>query len=245
MSMIATSLILLLVLLGISIPVAAALGVLGLILDPLYSSLPLQRAMGEMAWGSSNEFLLVAIPLFILLGEILLRAGFAQRMYDAMANLTGETDPARIQALTTEYKVRFSDKYMTANTHLYPQTLPTLRTLKESGALCCIVSTKTRSRIGETLRKYQMESLIDLVVGMEDVAQAKPAPDGINAVCRHFGLDKKDVLYIGDNTIDAKAAQNAGVAFAAVTTGTTTSQEFAPLPHVAIMKDLSEILTIP
>jgi phosphoglycolate phosphatase len=39
--------------------------------------------------------------------------------------------------------------------------------------------------------------------------------------------------------------KNAGVAFAAVTTGTTTSQEFARLPHVAIMKDLSEILTIP
>lgn len=90
-----------------------------------------------------------------------------------------------------------------------------------------------------------MESLIDLVVGVEDVAKAKPAPDGINAVCRHFGLDKKDVLYIGDNTIDARAAKNAGVAFAAVTTGTTTSQEFARLPHVAIMKDLSEILTIP
>lgn len=85
MGMITVSLILLLALLGISIPVAAGLGVLGLILEPLYSSLPLQRAMGEMAWGSSNEFLLVAIPLFILLGEILLRAGFAQRMYDAMA----------------------------------------------------------------------------------------------------------------------------------------------------------------
>lgn len=85
MGMISVSLIVLLALLGISIPVAAALGVLGLVLEPLYSSLPLQRAMGEMAWSSSNEFLLVAIPLFILLGEILLRAGFAQRMYDAMA----------------------------------------------------------------------------------------------------------------------------------------------------------------
>lgn len=85
MGMITVSLIILLTLLGISIPVAAALGILGLILEPLYSSLPLQRAMGEMAWSSSNEFLLVAIPLFILLGEILLRAGFAQRMYDAMA----------------------------------------------------------------------------------------------------------------------------------------------------------------
>ncbi|WP_347486016.1 TRAP transporter large permease [Vandammella animalimorsus] len=83
--MIAVALILLLVLIGISIPVAAALGVLGLVLDPLYSALPLTRAMGEMAWSSSNEFLLVAIPLFILLGEILLRSGFAQRMYDAMA----------------------------------------------------------------------------------------------------------------------------------------------------------------
>ncbi|MEI2414664.1 TRAP transporter large permease [Orrella sp. JC864] len=83
--MIATSLILLLVLIGASIPVGAALGVLGLILDPLYSMLPLTRAMGELAWGTGNEFLLVAIPLFIMLGEVLLRAGFAERMYAAMS----------------------------------------------------------------------------------------------------------------------------------------------------------------
>lgn len=176
--------------------------------------------------------------------EDAIRRTIGMTMYDATALLTGETDPDRINALITEYKVRFSDKYMTANTHLYPQALPTLRALKRKGARCCIVSTKTRSRISETLRKYDMGDLIDLVVGVEDVKAAKPAPDGINAVCRHFGLDKKDVLYIGDNTIDARAAKNAGVAFAAVTTGTTTSQEFARLPHVAIMKDLSEILTI-
>lgn len=83
--MIATTLILLLVLIGLSIPVGAALGVLGLILDPLYSFLPLSRAIGELAWSTNNEFLLVAIPLFILLGEVLLRAGFAERMYSAMS----------------------------------------------------------------------------------------------------------------------------------------------------------------
>src|SRR5690606_10559686 len=79
--MIATTLILLLVLIGISIPVGAALGVLGLILDPLYSMLPLTRAIGEISWSANNEFLLVAIPLFIMLGEVLLRSGFAERMY--------------------------------------------------------------------------------------------------------------------------------------------------------------------
>ena len=83
--MIATTITLLLVLIGISIPVGAALGVLGLILDPLFSMLPLSRAMGELAWGTSTEFLLVAIPFFIMLGEVLLRAGFAERMYGAMS----------------------------------------------------------------------------------------------------------------------------------------------------------------
>jgi tripartite ATP-independent transporter DctM subunit len=83
--MVATALILLLVLIGLSIPVGAALGVLGLILDPLYSMLPLTRAIGELAWSTNNEFLMVAVPLFILLGEVLLRAGFAERMYSAMS----------------------------------------------------------------------------------------------------------------------------------------------------------------
>ncbi|MEB2397915.1 TRAP transporter large permease [Parapusillimonas granuli] len=83
--MVATSLVLLLVLLGISIPVGAALGVLGLILDPLYSMLPLTRAIGEVSWSTSNEFLLVAIPLFVMLGEILLRSGLAEKMYNAMS----------------------------------------------------------------------------------------------------------------------------------------------------------------
>ena len=83
--MIPVTIILLLVLIGISIPVGAALGLLGLILDPLYSMLPLSSAMGELSWSTNNEFLLVAIPLFIMLGEVLLRAGFAERMYSAMS----------------------------------------------------------------------------------------------------------------------------------------------------------------
>lgn len=99
--MIATALILLLVLIGLSIPVGAALGVLGLTLDPLFSMLPLSRAIGELSWSSNNEFLLVAIPLFIMLGEVLLRAGFAERMYGAMSLwLSGGLMHANIGAST-------------------------------------------------------------------------------------------------------------------------------------------------
>jgi len=44
----------------------------------------LARAVGEFTWDKSKEYILVAIPMFILLGEIMLRAGIAKRMYEAV-----------------------------------------------------------------------------------------------------------------------------------------------------------------
>jgi tripartite ATP-independent transporter DctM subunit len=81
---IVTTIVILLALLAAAVPVAAALGVLGLALEQIYARFPLSLAMGELAWSTSNSFLLVAIPFFVLLGEILLRSGTAERMYAAL-----------------------------------------------------------------------------------------------------------------------------------------------------------------
>jgi C4-dicarboxylate transporter, DctM subunit len=78
------TLLVLLGLLAVAVPVAASLGFLGLSLSGLYAKLPLSLAIGEMSWATSNNFLLVAIPFFVLLGEILLRSGMAERMYNAL-----------------------------------------------------------------------------------------------------------------------------------------------------------------
>ena len=83
--MLATTSLLLIVLLALSVPVAAVMGVLGLALNQLFASMPLHRAMGEIIWNSSSEYILIAIPLFVMLGEILLRAGIAERVYNAIA----------------------------------------------------------------------------------------------------------------------------------------------------------------
>lgn len=77
--------IILLVLIVASIPVAAALGILAVTANSMMSPMPLHRALGDMVWQNGSNFLLVAIPLFVLLGEILLRAGIATSMYDGMA----------------------------------------------------------------------------------------------------------------------------------------------------------------
>ncbi|MCC6469910.1 MAG: TRAP transporter large permease [Alphaproteobacteria bacterium] len=82
--MIVTATGLLLVLLGASIPVGIGLGLLGLILNEMYSPLPLTVMLGELTWSSSNSFIMVAVPFYIMLGEIVLRAGIAERMYNAL-----------------------------------------------------------------------------------------------------------------------------------------------------------------
>lgn len=81
--MILTTILVLLGMLALSIPVAAVLGALAMMLGQLYAFLPLHLAIGELAWVSNTSVILVAIPLFILLGEILLRSGIAENMYAA------------------------------------------------------------------------------------------------------------------------------------------------------------------
>ena len=75
----------LLVLVLAAVPVAAVLGILTIGLDHVYMGGRLSVAIGEFTWDKSKEFILVAIPMFILLGEIMLRAGVARRMYNAVA----------------------------------------------------------------------------------------------------------------------------------------------------------------
>ncbi len=81
---VAIALVVLLALLLLSIPVAATLAALGFSLGSIFSSFPLYRALGEISWTVGTDFLLMAIPLFVLLGEILLRAGIAERTYQAL-----------------------------------------------------------------------------------------------------------------------------------------------------------------
>ncbi|MEC7377267.1 MAG: TRAP transporter large permease [Pseudomonadota bacterium] len=82
--MIITALLILLALLLLSVPVAATLIALALLLAEIFSPFPLINAMGDVLWSASDKYLLIAIPLFILLGEILVRTGIARGTYRAL-----------------------------------------------------------------------------------------------------------------------------------------------------------------
>ena len=148
-------------------------------------------------------------------------------MMDAIKEVIQSQDEEKAHDFLEVYKGE-ADRYMTAGTHFFPHTLAVLRALREQGAKIGIISSKTRHRIQEKFTADGVPELIDRIIGSDDVAAHKPAPEGI--------------LKALDSYVDAGAAQNAGVDFAAVTTGTTTAQEFQNYPHVKIMQDIQELL---
>ena len=65
--------------------VAGALGCLSLIIMFFFEDAPLWNIMANKAWEGSTRFILVAVPLFILMGELMNRSGMGERMYSVVS----------------------------------------------------------------------------------------------------------------------------------------------------------------
>lgn len=163
-------------------------------------------------------------------------------MREAIMRITQNRSEPDCDAFIAVYKQE-ADRYMTPMTHFYPQTIPLLTALKERGVKTGIISSKTSHRIAEKFTQAGCAHLIDLIIGSHEVQELKPSPEGIETALHHFGVAKEAVLYTGDSHVDALAAQNAGVDFAAVTTGTTSAADFAAYPHTCILANIGELIT--
>jgi C4-dicarboxylate transporter, DctM subunit len=73
----------------IGLPIASAMAIVGIIGGTLAYGLPFIDSIAPVVWGVHNDNLLTSIPLFILMGELLLRSGIADRMFGALAAWLG------------------------------------------------------------------------------------------------------------------------------------------------------------
>jgi tripartite ATP-independent transporter DctM subunit len=75
-----------LALMFLGLHVAVVMFVIGLLGASLYLGPAIVNALGTQLWSSTDNFVLLAIPLFVLLGELLVRSGATDRMYRALAD---------------------------------------------------------------------------------------------------------------------------------------------------------------
>ena len=159
---------------------------------------------------------------------------------DTLFELTGIQDEEPAQKFTQYFKEK-ADEVMVDNTRLYEGVLTILKKLRDNKILLGIVTTKYHYRIEQILERNDARSVIDVIIGGDDVKNEKPDPEGLLTAIQKLNVSKNQVLYVGDSVVDAKTAQSAGVDFVAVLTGTTEREEFMNYEYVSIEESVREL----
>lgn len=95
--------------------------------------------------------------------------------------------------------------------------------------------TDTMNRVLDTFR---LASFFDVVITAWDVERPKPHPEGLLKALSHFGMPPSEALYVGDSSVDAGAAEAAGVPFAAF-----ANPELPARFHINGLNEIPALLT--
>ena len=155
-------------------------------------------------------------------------------------SLTGQTENQNVSLFISNFVER-ADQVMVDLTSMFDSVPATTERLIEMGFALGIASTKFRYRIEEILAREGLSNRFSVIIGGEDVAEHKPHPSALIAAISRMQMDAKDVIYVGDSTIDALTAERAKVPFIAVLSGATSRSEFDEVPKVAVIDDISAL----
>jgi phosphoglycolate phosphatase-like HAD superfamily hydrolase len=126
-------------------------------------------------------------------------------------------------------------------TRIFPGVPETLAHFKEAGYLQSVATTKRGDVASRLLHKLGLRDYFDLVLGINDVAQPKPAPDVINLTLKRLSVKPQEAVFIEDTTIGLEAGVRAGVHTVGVTTGTHDMDRLAALHPDYIIDGLHEL----
>ncbi len=133
------------------------------------------------------------------------------------------------------YGVHCNDK-----THPYGGVEKLLDSLKLSGVPCAVLSNKSDSAV-KVLCDIHFKGKFSHVQGEISGLEKKPSPDGFLSIFDRFGVEKEEVLYIGDSEVDVESAENVGVDMIAVDWGFRDTETLKAAGAKRIAHSVSEL----
>ncbi len=94
-----------------------------------------------------------------------------------------------------------------------------LTDLEASGVRTAVVTSKRRLTARLALEGVGVDHLVSVVGALEDTDRHKPAPEPLLHGAAALGVDPSTCVYVGDATVDVRAARAAGMAAVAVAWG--------------------------
>lgn len=112
--------------------------------------------------------------------------------------------------------------------------------LQEAGVPVAVVSSKMGATVRQGMRVTGLPE-VDVVVGMEDTPLHKPDPAPLLLGARRLGVDPGRCVYVGDATVDVRAAHAAGMASVAVTWGAGSRSELSAAGAGHVVDDVAAL----
>jgi phosphoglycolate phosphatase len=104
-------------------------------------------------------------------------------------------------------------------TELLPGAADALKHLHDKAVAVGLCSNKPRVFSEALLEQLDIARYFRVVIGPEDVAHLKPAPDMVLLAMKRLGVKPHETVYIGDMSVDVETARAAGVRAWVVATG--------------------------
>jgi len=99
---------------------------------------------------------------------------------------------------------------------LFPGVSDTLQCLKEAGFRLGIATNGPSQITKDLFKMLGVYGLFSVVIGSEDAVNPKPAPDLLLAACDKANIPPSNTVYIGDQPVDAEAAEAAGCIYSII-----------------------------
>ncbi len=94
----------------------------------------------------------------------------------------------------------------------YPHVPEVLQVLHEQGVRLAVVTNKESRYTQRILDAHRLTALFDRIISGDTQVTRKPDPAGVLACLTEFNVSRARALFIGDSSIDAATARNAGIA---------------------------------
>ena len=118
---------------------------------------------------------------------------------------------------------------------LLPGIAEALAQLRRRGLLLAIATTDRTPRTEISLAMLGIAGHFATIVGADDVANPKPAPDMVHLACERMGCLPGETVVVGDSPVDLEMGRAASAAATiGVTTGLNGAERLRPLADVVL-----------
>ena len=127
---------------------------------------------------------------------------------------------------------------------LYPNVKETLENLKEKGYTLAVVTNKPTRHVQPVLAAFSIDHLFSEMLGGQSLPAIKPHPGPLYYLCGKFGVEPRQILFVGDSKNDILAAHAAGCPAVGLTYGYNYNMPISDSNPDWVFDDFSQLLTI-